>query len=156
MKKVKGFTLIELLIVISIIALLAAISLSTFSNLQKNSRDAKRKSDLKVIQSALQQYHADQGFYPISITVSSPLTNGTGSRTYLTEIPNDPAEPVNWAYRYDGLSVTGSSCDNSTVLCTKYCLYAFMENSNNIVSSACAEQTVPGGGQTYNYEITPP
>lgn len=157
MKKVKGFTLIELLIAISIIALLAAISLSTFSNLQKNSRDAKRKSDLKVIQSALQQYHSDQGFYPESIIISSPLTDVEGSRTYLTEVPTDPLEPVNWAYGYSGLSSIGSSCNNGDTVCTKYCLYAYTENSNNgLVSSACEDRMVPGGDKSYNYEITQP
>ena len=44
--KSKGFTLIELLVVISIIAILATISISVFSTAQRSARDGKRLADL--------------------------------------------------------------------------------------------------------------
>jgi len=59
-----GFTLIELLVVISIIGILAAMLTSSFSEAQKNSRDAKRRGDLKSIQNALEQYRVSNGTYP--------------------------------------------------------------------------------------------
>jgi len=60
----RGFTLIELLIVISIIALLSLIGLVAYSEFLKTARNNKRLSDLKLIQSALEDYHADQLYYP--------------------------------------------------------------------------------------------
>lgn len=47
--KNKGFTLIELLVTIVIIAILAAISVSTFNGYKKQSKDARRYGDLTQI-----------------------------------------------------------------------------------------------------------
>ena len=54
MNKIKknGFTLIELLVVVSIIGVLATVVLSSLSDARARSRDARRKADLKNIQSA--------------------------------------------------------------------------------------------------------
>lgn len=48
----KGFTLIELLVVISIIAILSAVGLVTFTNVRKSAQDAKIKSDINAIKKA--------------------------------------------------------------------------------------------------------
>lgn len=65
LKNKKGFTLLELLVVISIIAMLITIGLSSFSTAQRKGRDAKRKSDIKEIQNALEQYYSVCGYsYP--------------------------------------------------------------------------------------------
>jgi len=67
MKKFKrGFTLLELLVVISIIVILITMGLSSYSTAQKKGRDAKRKSDIKEIQGALEQYYSVCGYtYPV-------------------------------------------------------------------------------------------
>jgi prepilin-type N-terminal cleavage/methylation domain-containing protein len=60
-----GFTLLELLVVISIIVILITLGLSSFATAQKKGRDAKRKSDIKEIQTALEQYYSACGYvYP--------------------------------------------------------------------------------------------
>lgn len=154
-EKSKGFTLVELLVVISIIALLASIALGIYANVQKNSRDAKRQSDLRVIQSALEQYKADQNFYPSSMVISesSSLTNNTGNpspplltKTYLKRFPVDPNAST-YPYKYQALP---NNCDNSARTCTSYCLYAKVENSANRVDTSCPDQT------GYDYEIESP
>ena len=126
----RGFTLIELLIVISILAVLATVALISFRGVQTNSRDTKRKGDLTAIQQALEQYHADNGFYPSSLP-SGSLTNCSGndtpscsvSRTYLNMIPvGSPA------YTYVSIP---SGCANPGTYCTNYCLYTSMELSAN-------------------------
>ena len=60
-----GFTLMELLVVISIIAILVTIGLSSFATAQKKGRDARRKGDLTSLSNALEQYYSVCGFlYP--------------------------------------------------------------------------------------------
>jgi len=49
MPKNKGFTLIELLIVISIIAVLSAVGLVSYTNFLKSFRDVRSKSALRSI-----------------------------------------------------------------------------------------------------------
>ena len=125
MKKNPGFTLIELLIVISIIATLSVVGLVSYTNFMKNSRDARRQSDLKFIQSALEDYHADNLYYPFTVTPGSPLSSGT--KTYMTKVPNDPLVG-NHDYSYEA---SGSNCAASTPQnCTSYCLSAAMEGTN--------------------------
>jgi len=60
----KGFTLVELLIVMAIIGLLASIVLISLNIAKKKANDAKRLSDLKQIQIALEMYNDENGSYP--------------------------------------------------------------------------------------------
>lgn len=50
----KGFTLVELLVVISIIAILATISITVFSAAQGNARDGKRRSEISSIAKSIE------------------------------------------------------------------------------------------------------
>jgi len=63
-KKRKGFTIIELIVVISIIGILASLGISSYSNVQKNARNSKRKGDLKQLSLALADYYSQNGRYP--------------------------------------------------------------------------------------------
>lgn len=170
----KGFTLVELLIVVSIIAVLSVVGLVSYTNFLSNSRDAKRKADLSFIQSSLEQFHADQKFYPkqqagrdcaslvngrlhMILWSECPLKDPSGTRTYLNKVPKDPSSSTTSPYNYKYVGLYGSSttpCDNSTVLCTSYCLFARMENSVSAVSipTQCST-SLPAG---HNYVVTPP
>lgn len=145
--KTRGFTLIELLVTVSIIAVLSAIGLVVYSSVLKQGRDSKRQSDLRSIQSALEQYFADQFYYPSAITFNDEALSG-GGKTYLNTIPSDPTSDPQ--YSYVPSTSSGSACDNSSTatFCTKYCLYAKLENST------------PGTGNCtatgYNFAVTPP
>ncbi len=157
MSKKSGFTLIELLITISIIGILSTIGIVSYLTFSKNARDAKRQSDLKFIQSALEQYHADQIYYPKTIPFGSPLTNLTGRptpspipslKTYLNSIPSDPLPSPQPQYSYQPLPAT---CDNGTTKCISYCLYAKLERASVTSDPGCA----PSSG-SYNYGVTRP
>jgi len=88
MKKQKGFTLIELLVVIAIIGLLSTLAVVALNNARQKSRDARRISDIKQIQTALELYYNDAGGYPTALTPGSSLAySGT---TYMNIVPSNP------------------------------------------------------------------
>ena len=141
-KYLRGFTLIELLVVISIIAMLVAASSSSWRNAQEKGRDGKRKTDLKAIQQALENYYQTNGKYPggtntIRCNVGSDTTSitwgavfscdGDGSGgaapiVYMQQLPKDPVNSGAYVYNYSpGAGVTP----------TTYQMYARLENVND-------------------------
>jgi prepilin-type N-terminal cleavage/methylation domain-containing protein len=56
-----GFTLVEIMIVVAIIALLAAIAVPNFLRARKRSQATRILEDLRLIDSALDQYAIDTG-----------------------------------------------------------------------------------------------
>ncbi len=61
---IKGFTLIELLTVISIIAILAGLTIGVSSYANRNAVESRIKAELKAMETALEAYKADYGGYP--------------------------------------------------------------------------------------------
>src|SRR2546427_7161999 len=55
-KSYKGFTLVEIMIVVAIIALLAAIAVPGFLRARKRSQASRILNDLRMIDSAVDQY----------------------------------------------------------------------------------------------------
>lgn len=106
MKNKKGFTLIELLVAMTIVAVLAGISLVSYQGARRNARDGKRKTDLEQIRSAVEMCRADTGSYPAGTLVSGDDIT-CDSITYLN-IPSDPVTGKRYVY-------TGSA--NSYALC---------------------------------------
>ncbi len=108
MSNVKGFTLIELMVVITIIAILSAISFVVYSEVQQGARDSKRKSDLRSISQALLLYHQKNGRFPCTEDsiwqkssdaapwVRDPTSCVTSSvplgENYIDLLPKDPKQ----------------------------------------------------------------
>ena len=61
-----GFTLIELLVVIAIIGLLASVVMASLNSARGKARNARRLSDVKQLQTALEFYYDQFGRYPDS------------------------------------------------------------------------------------------
>jgi prepilin-type N-terminal cleavage/methylation domain-containing protein len=72
--KEKGFTLLELLIVITIMAILAAVLLPVFGRFRTSARVALAKNTMKSITIALEKYKEDFNEYPPD---DSPSKNGS-------------------------------------------------------------------------------
>lgn len=93
-----GFTLFELLVVIVVMSILAAFSLTTFNGAQVKARDAKRKADLRELRNVLIQYYQDRRAYPIvaaaGITSAgcpvSPPWFPLIEPSYTSKVPCDP------------------------------------------------------------------
>lgn len=129
---VKGFTLIEILVVVSIIAILAGLVLTSFSTPQKQANDTRRKNDLKQYATLLKEYAANnQGFYPCRTNTTSapgPLCTALGLTS--TDCPTDPkAGTGNFAYQYIGGTVGGGgNCGtNDAPSASRYVLNALLE-----------------------------
>ncbi len=88
----KGFTLIELLVVIAIIGLLSTLAIVALGGARSKARDARRLSDIKQIQTALDLYYADNNSYPTVVSTGGKIESD--GNTYMVLIPSNP-EPNN-------------------------------------------------------------
>ncbi len=144
MKNKKGFTLIELLVVIAIIGLLSTLAVVTLSSARQKARDARRKSDLKQISTAMELYYSENESYPTNnaagcttgaadqvagADVAGALENlcsgdgmgiSDGTNTYLAVMPGDPTSGQ--SYQYEGDTTT-------------YCISATLEAGGYFVCS---------------------
>lgn len=174
-RNILGYTLVELLIVIAIIGIMVTATIALINPAQqlRKSRDAIRKSDLKIMQSALEQYKADNNFYPAYGVIvnhnraswgwaylGSTILNS--SVTYLNTVPIGPS---------------GNVCTGGYIYATNEYQYTFftrLENSADASVLAVKEvplaplgsspdgyrtYTIGGGtcaGNTFNYWVNSP
>jgi general secretion pathway protein G len=78
-----GFTLLELMIVISIIIILASITLPQYQKTIMHTRETVLRDDLRKMRSLIDQFAADKGRLPQSL-------DEIVSEGYMREIPVDP------------------------------------------------------------------
>lgn len=134
MKHKQAFSLIELMVVISIIAVLAAMGVANFATAIKKSRDSVRKSELAEISQALMMFRADWGSYPTNDkSIDDPnaeLSFNDGSVShqiipdYLRQFPIDEARDTGSAdhYYYQCLDTT-----TTPVRCVDFSICAKLE-----------------------------
>jgi len=124
------------------------IALISYGNIQKNGRDARRKSDISTIQSALEQYHADQGYYPL--TLGTTLVDPGGAKVYMSKVPQEIPPGTYFYAKYPG-SCTDNDNDPNTY-CTNYCLFANVENESNAVLAS----DPPCASASAQYQVSAP
>ncbi len=71
----KGFTLIEILVVVAIVAVLSAIVVVGLGPARRQGRDARRITDIKQVQAALELYYNRYGHYPDSVALTPVDSN---------------------------------------------------------------------------------
>lgn len=83
----RGFTLVEIMIVVAIIALLAAIAVPGFLRARKRSQATTVLNDLRLIDSAIDQYAMEQSKStgaPVSVADWTTYLSQKGSNLYMT------------------------------------------------------------------------
>jgi prepilin-type N-terminal cleavage/methylation domain-containing protein len=107
--KKAGFTLVELLTVIAIIGVLAAFTMPVLRGVARTTKIARARSEMEAIESALDNYKAQYGFYPPG--------NGAGpgaalvNQLYyeLTGVTNVAQNSIPCYQTLDGGSIVGTT-----------------------------------------------
>ena len=148
-KRNQGFTIVELLIVIVVIGILALLVITTYSGIQAKARNSKRASDVKSLQTQIEAYFSQNGYYPsrTDMNTAAWLTTNMKSLDQNALIdPSNPtqsktlvAAPVAKSYAYDVTDSAGASCEADDTQCAKYTLTATYEGTVNGQSTAVAQ-----------------
>src|SRR6185312_13343358 len=72
-RRYNAFTLIELIVVVSIIAVLSALVLSTVGYARKKGARARAETEIAAMSAACENYKADNGIYPRDATTTDAL-----------------------------------------------------------------------------------
>ena len=104
-RAIRGFTLLELIVVISIIAILLAITIPTYSRSLVAARERALRSDLDLLRNSIWNYTFDKQKAPQSL-------DDLRAAGYIDKIPDDPMthEP-NWEVVEDEYLLTPEQQD---------------------------------------------
>ncbi len=97
-----GFTLIELLIVISILAILAALLIPNFVRSRAASHLAACQLDLRNIAAAVELYYGENRVYPALASWESDLE----SAGFIRAVPKSPIDKASYGYTTDAARST--------------------------------------------------
>lgn len=142
----------ELLIAVTILVILASVTVFYYGGITAKARDARRIEDLDYIRKVLAVYYIDHGFFPTITTAGiSPLscevtlhTEGECSnliselRRYSQKIPFDPAD----SYAQGAGKCSGGSCYQYITPDPGHsisCICANLENPNLAGSSTACQ-----------------
>ncbi len=105
--KNQGFTFIELLVSVTIMAVMMAAAIVSYTNTNQRSRDAKRQADMQTIRAALEICRSNTGTYPASIAANITCSDGTVT---LQTTPTDPKTLAVYTYSRPTTTTYTVSC----------------------------------------------
>lgn len=141
-KRNSGFTIVELLIVIVVIGILALLVITTYSGIQAKARNSKRTSDLKSLQTHIEAYFSQNGYYPSRANMNDATWLSSNMKSLDQNALIDPSNPTQSktlvsapaakSYSYQPVQSDGtSSCETDATTCAKYTLTATYEGTVN-------------------------
>jgi type IV pilus assembly protein PilA len=141
--KQNGFTIVELVIVIVVIIILAGLVITTYAGIQSKARNAKRQTDIEELQTQIETFYSQNGFYPslgdmnnstwlatnLKTLNSNELTDPLSSSSTLVRTP--AAKVYSYAPTVDGSTVCGSDTTSggTDTTCAQYTLTATYEGT---------------------------
>lgn len=129
----KGFTIVELLIVIVVIGILAAITITAFNGVQQKARGASASTAATTAKEKILAYQVDNGVFPLTGNLAAAGVSNNGSIVYQ--------------YTSDG-STFCVTASNTTI---SY----YASSTTNTASGVCAGQTNPAAtGFNVGYDFT--
>jgi len=138
--KHRGFTLIELLVVIAIIGILSSVVLASLGTAREKARDARRVSEIKQIQLALELYYDSTGSYPAGVGNGQLSALNVLVPTYLPVLPKDPQNngtTPDWAWSNQNTYYYWSTGNVGTCGPFQYTLWYRLEGNSNGNAEAC-------------------
>ena len=106
----RGFTLVELMVVVTIMAILAAIVYANIGAASPKARDAERQADIRNLQTAIEQFKLKNGRYPaMGCTPGADQISGENDCSayvaglapdYITVLPKDTKRGTAVGYAY--------------------------------------------------------
>src|SRR3989344_3269726 len=132
-RSLKGFTLTELIIVLTIIAFLVLMALFMTRYQIFKGNDARRKGDIRKLQTAVEEYQSDNNCYPVPTLVDMTCEEGNGLEPYIDKIPCYPVTQASYVYDYDD-----STCPKW------YRIYAKLDESEGIYGPESAYNYTAG------------
>jgi prepilin-type N-terminal cleavage/methylation domain-containing protein len=158
----RGFTLIELLVVITIIGILATGGTVTYTSQIQKARDTTRISDMKALQSGIEQFYQDKAQYPnngatggdADFTFTWSGSNTGGVLVYVPKLPKDPKHGQS-CNQWDG--TVNTACmylyntrdDANGIKNGEFKLSTGIENTGNVKEKAAKD----GGAEINRLEI---
>ena len=130
-KNFSSFTLVEMLVVVAVVGILASALLVSLGGSRAKARDARRISDLREVQNALELYCDREEKYPV---VTNPGTESSWQelRTELenagitSHIPDDPINDGDYKYVYAQCGVNVDTKPQEYMLRAKLEKYSFV------------------------------
>jgi prepilin-type N-terminal cleavage/methylation domain-containing protein len=129
-KRDQGFTIVELLIVIVVIGILALLVITTYSGIQSKARDAKRQSDLKSLQTQIEAFFSQNGYYPNLTDMNSSTWRGTNMKSLDANALVDPST--------SGACIASDNClgGGSSAVLKQYQYYATQSDGSTTCDGA--------------------
>ncbi|NCN25306.1 hypothetical protein COT94_04405 [Candidatus Falkowbacteria bacterium CG10_big_fil_rev_8_21_14_0_10_37_14] len=149
----QAFTLVEILTTISLIAIIVSVSIVIVTKLRTNAEDITYLNAVTNVQTALNSYKIETGFYPSTLIPGQPLISPIG-KTFLSagptqsgKIANCPISDYTYTVTNNGLSYNYKYCLNKSSINNCSSQISYVANPSGITSLGLCNNTCCSVGQ---------